>query len=128
MSNHYTEFGIGVLLLIAGLASVAQKHFELGLGRARPVFTITLTGRRAICFGIASIIGAAITLLPWLYVSITNNLAAATDNRLPLFAIHRLPLFAVLGIAVAALAFIGASFFQFLSALRNKVRTEKEKS
>jgi hypothetical protein len=117
MSNHYTEFGVGIMLLIAGLASLIQKRFELGLVRSRSVFTITLTGRRAICFGIASIIATAFTLLPWLYVNITNNVAAAADETLPFLAF--------LGIAVATLGFIGASFFQFLSYLRSKAITDK---
>jgi hypothetical protein len=89
MDNHIFELAVGLMLAIAGLISILRRRFSLGLGGgksglARSLFTIMLTDARATGFGIISLVGAAIALLPLLRVYITNDTTAANNGILTL--------------------------------------------
>ncbi len=122
MANHIPELTAGLMQLAAGIFCLVKKNFSFGLGGGRtglggPIFTIHLSGSRAIFFGIVGIIGAMITLIPWLYVYFTNNVAAMADETLPFVAI--------VGVIVAALGLIVGSFFELLYKVRIKAEEQK---
>jgi hypothetical protein len=117
MDNHIPELVTGLILTSLGILSIVRKRLSFGLfggrsGLAGPLFTLQLTGKRAISFGICSIVGALIVVVAWLSVYSTHNLNATTDNTLAVAAI--------VGVIVAAFGLLVSYFFEVLSIVKDK--------
>ncbi len=122
MANHITELIAALMQLAAGIFCLVKKRFSFGIGGGRsglagPLFTVHLSGSRAVLFGVASVAGALIALIPWLHVYFTNNVIAMSDQTLPFVAIC--------GLVVAALGFVISSFLELLYRVRIRADSEK---
>jgi hypothetical protein len=119
MGDHAFESIVAMMLAVAGLLSIFRRRSMLGLGGGRSgpagaLFTITLTESRVMVFGLESLVGAIIVLVPLLYVYAKNDSVAANNGVLKISV--------VIGVGVAALGFVSEAFFEFLQKIRDNAR------
>jgi hypothetical protein len=125
MTDHIPELVTGFLLAGVGLLCLIDKQFSLGLfgGRSgshsNSLIALNLTGKRAVFFGIISLLSSAIVLIPWLYIHATNDVSATSDNTLPLASI--------LGLIVTTFGFIISFLFKVLEKIRINVEERNHK-
>jgi hypothetical protein len=117
--NNIFELGVGVVLLCVGLIAVIQKKFSMGLGPARggsahPLFTINITGIRAVIFGLEAVISAVAIFLIWLRYNPLQG-SPIDDTGIVGFA-------ALCAIGISLICFVICAFFEILHFLgqRNK--------
>ena len=117
--NNLFELGISAVLLCVGLIAIIQKKFGFGLGPAHggsphPLFTINLTGLRAIVFGLETVNSAVAIFLIWLHYNPLQG-SPIDDTAIVGFA-------ALTAIGVSLFCFVICAFFELLHFLgqRNK--------
>jgi hypothetical protein len=57
---------LNLVLIAVGPIVIKRQHVSIGIGRPRPIITITLAGTGATIFGIASIVGGIVAFIPTL--------------------------------------------------------------
>ncbi len=113
-------FSVGISLVLAyfGVDYIARKWPSLSATSPvqsevsyKRLFALhSLRGPRAILFGAACILGAAIIIAPWAIGVVANKNTAPTDDVV-LFA-------AVIGLTIPVIGFVLAFFFEFLATVR----------
>ena len=119
MTNTF-ELGIGVVLLCVGLVAGIRKNFSLGLspgragGSAHPLFTITITGIRAIIFALVTLVSSLTVILVWLHYNPVQG--ASMDDR------GIIGFVALSSIVISILCFLICAFFEFLYHIEQNVK------
>ncbi|MBC7811273.1 MAG: hypothetical protein H7175_09005 [Burkholderiales bacterium] len=107
---------LNVLLLACGPIVIRRRRVSFGFGRgSKPAFTVTLTGTGALAFGIATLVGGIIAVIPTL-MFISSKDSAALEAGL------------TISIAVALILMFGGlmigAVFQLLEELEATARKE----
>jgi hypothetical protein len=112
--DHTIDFGMAFMIMMYGVFSAFRRQFEMGLGhgwsrRANPPIVIKLTGKRAICFGVFSVVSALIVISPLIYNISIDNVSFFEQGWQKLFDI--------IGILLCACSFIILAFLEYLRVL-----------
>lgn len=114
MDKHSVEFVIGLILGAAGCWSIIQQRFSLGIGRGRPLFYLRLTGRRAVVFGVGSLIGALVALFPFFYVVLVDDVTVKENQFWGVYAF--------VGLVICGFVFAFSYFLEILDKIEKKHR------
>ena len=89
MSGVVEPFFVSILLLIVGAVPIITKRISVSTRQVggKPVFTIRLTGTRAVQFGWISAACGAVVLVLCLYTFITTDMVLVKSALLPLLTI-----------------------------------------
>jgi hypothetical protein len=112
MSDLSFEILVSLGLSILGIVSIACKRISIGIGRPRPLVDATLTGDRAVLFGVISLIAGIAPIVLILYSRFKQDESLIEQGLLSI----------VMGAggAIVFLTFTFEFFIEFLVALRDR--------